>query len=154
MRVGIGYDIHPLKKDKMLILGGVKIPYMMGLSGHSDGDVLLHSIIDSIFGAFGLPDIGNQFPDNDPKYKNISSIRLLEKTMNIVKGCIVNIDSTILCEEPKLSPYISDMKSNIATVTGITPSYISIKATTGEKMGVIGKKKAIASYAVVLCEEI
>ncbi len=152
MRIGIGYDIHCLKKGRKLILCGIEIPYPKGLSGHSDADVLLHVIADALLGAVNLGDIGQHFPNTDPKYKNISSKIILGKVYQMVrrKGWeIVNIDSVIIAEEPKLSPYIPQMKKNIAPVLKSGVEKISIKATTNEGLGALGQKKGIAAYAVV-----
>lgn len=151
MRIGIGYDLHRLKKGRKLILGGLEIPYPKGLFGHSDADVLLHAISDALLGAANLGDIGQHFPDTDPKYKNISSKIILDKVYQLVrkKGYkIENIDSVIIAEEPKLAPYIPQMKKNIARVLKIKPGEISIKAKTNEKLGYLGQKQAIAAYAI------
>jgi len=153
MRIGFGYDIHRLVAGRELILGGIKIDYHKGLIGHSDGDVLIHSIIDSILGAFSLGDIGMHFPENDPKYSGISSVYLLSETIKKIPGRIINIDSTVIAQEPKLSPYINDIKKNIAGIIGIGESFISIKAKTNEGVGLIGEKKAIACYSVSLCNK-
>jgi 2-C-methyl-D-erythritol 2,4-cyclodiphosphate synthase len=154
MRIGFGYDIHRLVKNRELIVGGVKIDNPLGLQGHSDGDVLLHSIIDSLLGAFALNDIGTHFPDTDEKYKDISSLLLLKETMKIIPGKVINIDATIIAESPKMAPYIFRMRKNIAEVTDIDISRISIKAKTNEGIGSIGKHQAIACYCVSLCEEV
>ena len=157
MRIGIGYDIHKLVSDRDLILGGVKIPYELGLSGHSDADVLIHAIIDSIFGAVAIRDIGYHFPDTDEKYKNADSLKLLTKTIEILKNegyKIVNIDSNIICQKPKLSNYIDLMRKNIADTCNIKLNQISIKAKTNEKQDSIGENKAISAQAVVLVEEL
>ncbi len=149
MRIGIGYDIHRLVEGRRLIIGGVHIPFEKGLAGHSDGDVLIHAIIDALLGAAGLPDIGNQFPPDDPKYKDIDSKILLRLTMEKIKDfSIVNIDATIIAEEPKLSPFIEEMKENLSPI--LKTGNISIKAKTNEKIGEIGRGEAIASIAVVL----
>jgi len=151
MRVGIGYDVHPLVKGKKLILGGVHIPYAMGLDGHSDADLLLHSIGDALLGAAGKKDIGSLFPDNDPKYEGISSLILLTSIFKLLKKDdyrINNVDATLVAEEPKISPYVDEMKENIAQVLRIQTDRIGIKATTSEKMGFLGKKKAICCWAV------
>ena len=149
VRIGIGYDIHRLVRGRKLVLGGVDIPYDKGLMGHSDGDVLLHAIGDAILGASNKRDIGYHFPDTDPKYKNISSLILLKEIMNITKAGIINIDSVIVCEKPKLSPYILAMQKNIAETLGISVECISIKAKTNEGMGLIGRGEGIAAYAVI-----
>jgi len=154
MRIGFGYDLHRLVKNRELIIGGVKIGNPLGLMGHSDGDVLIHSIIDSILGAFALNDIGTHFPDTDDTYKDISSLLLLKGTMKIIPGRVINIDATIVAEEPKMAPYISSMRKNIAENIGTDISNVSIKATTNEGLGSIGKKEAIACYCVSLCEEV
>lgn len=153
MRIGFGYDVHPLVKDRKLILGGVEIPFEKGLLGHSDGDTLIHAIIDALFGAACLGDIGSHFPDTDSKYKDISSLFLLEKTNRILENKefhIINIDSTIVLEKPKLQKYIPAMKSNIADKLDIEIRQISIKATKEEGLGFVGEGKGIRVYAVVL----
>jgi len=155
MRIGIGYDLHRLRKGRKLILGGVEIPYPKGLFGHSDADVLLHAIADALLGAANLGDIGKHFPDTDPKYKNISSKIILEKVYRLVrkKGYkIENVDSVIIAEEPRLAPYIPQMKRNTSWVLKIKPDEISIKAKTNEKLGYLGQKQAISAYAVVLLQ--
>lgn len=157
MRIGIGYDIHRLVKDRELILGGVKIPYELGLLGHSDADVLLHSIIDAIFGSIALRDIGYHFPDNDEKYKNADSLALLKNTCEILNNegyKIVNIDSNIICQKPKLSLYIESMRENIAKTCDIEINQISIKAKTNENMDSTGNNLAISTNAVVLVEKL
>ncbi|OGS35025.1 MAG: 2-C-methyl-D-erythritol 2,4-cyclodiphosphate synthase [Elusimicrobia bacterium RIFOXYC2_FULL_34_12] len=153
MKIGFGYDIHKLVKSKPLYLGGVRIPSNKGLLAHSDGDVLLHSICDSLLGAVGMGDIGMHFPNSDRKYKNISSLILLEKTYNLLKKQgykIENIDSMIVAQEPKISPYIDKMKTNISKI--LKSQNISIKATTNEGVGDIGKGKAICAYTVCLIQ--
>lgn len=152
MRVGIGYDVHPFTSGRKLILGGEVIPYPKGLSGHSDADVLIHSLIDALLGAAGAGDIGQHFPDDDEQYKNISSLKLLRKTYELLKTkrqTINNIDVSIVLEEPRLSSFISKMKNNISKVLNLSTERINIKATTNEKMGFIGRKEGIASYCVV-----
>lgn len=156
MRVGLGKDIHILKKGYDLTLGGTKIPFKKGLVSYSDGDCLIHSVIDAILGALNLGDIGQNFPDNDPKYKGISSLTLLEYTKKFLddsKYKISNIDCFISCEKPKLKDYINEMKINISKVLGIELGQISIKAGTNEKMGYIGKNKAIECESIVLLED-
>lgn len=150
-RVGIGYDIHRLEKNRNLILGNIKIPYEMGLVAHSDGDVLIHAIIDSLLGAMGEKDIGSFFPDTDMKYKNISSRILLEKVVEILDKKnmkIVNIDTIIVAERPKLSQYIDKITLRLAEILEIDESMISVKATTNERIGDIGDGKAILSFAI------
>ena len=152
MRVGIGYDIHRLVEGGDLVLGGVKIPYKMGLDGHSDADVLLHSISDALLGSLALGDIGQHFPNTDMQYKNISSLILLERVNSLIrdKGFITNnVDAVIIAEKPKLAPYIPAIRENIARVLGIPVDSVSIKATTAEKLGSIGQGKGIASESVV-----
>ena len=152
MRIGFGYDVHHLILGRKLILGGEIISYEKGLDGHSDADVLIHSIIDALLGAAGEGDIGQHFPDNDERYKDISSLKLLKKTYEILKEkkfAINNIDISVVLEEPLLTPFIIKMKNNIAKVLKISSRRINIKATTNEKMGFIGRKEGIASYCVV-----
>lgn len=156
MRIGQGYDIHKLVEGRKLIIGGVDIPYDKGLLGHSDADVLVHAIIDSVFGAMNLGDIGEHFPDTDPEYKNADSIKLLEKTGEILldKGYkIVNIDTTVICQKPKLLPFKEDMKKNIGSALKIAPDLISIKGKTKEGADAAGRGEAIEAYSVVLIEE-
>jgi 2-C-methyl-D-erythritol 2,4-cyclodiphosphate synthase len=155
VRVGIGYDVHPLAEGSPLILGGVEIKYNRILIGWSDADVLLHSIIDALLGAAGLADIGTHFPPSDPEYENASSIVLLQKVKAMMdKGNwnIVNIDSTIVAEEPKLAPYVDQMKESISNALSIDKSQIGIKATTTEQMGFTGRGEGIAAQAVALID--
>ena len=153
MRVGIGYDVHKLVEKRKLIIGGVEIPHDKGLLGHSDADVLIHAIMDSILGALGLGDIGKHFPDTDEKYKNISSMVLLEEVWNIMsaKGYkIGNIDSIIVAQSPKMAPYIDTMKENIARVLNVSIDNINIKATTTEELGFEGNKKGMSAHSVCM----
>ncbi len=153
MRIGIGYDIHRLITGRPLILGGVEIPYDRGLDGHSDADVLLHALCDAILGAAAMGDIGQHFSDTDPIYKNISSVVLLSKTWEMVRKQypdILNIDSTIFAESPKISSFSDKMKKIIATTVSIDPGQVNIKATTAEGLGFIGKKEGIAAMCVVM----
>lgn len=155
MRIGHGYDVHRLVEGRDLIIGGVKIEHETGLLGHSDADVLLHAISDALLGAAALGDIGKLFPDNDPKYKNADSLFLLRKVgIHLFNSGyrIVNIDSTVIAQAPKLAPYIRDMQRNIALALDIDLSDISIKATTEEGLGFSGEKKGIAAHAVCLIE--
>lgn len=155
MRIGQGYDLHRLTEGRDLILGGVKIPHKTGLLGHSDADVLVHAIIDALFGAIADGDIGRHFPDTDPEYKNADSIRLLKKTGDILnnKGFkILNIDSTVILEKPKLAPHINNMRENIANTLNISLNDVSIKAKTNEGMDAAGKQEAIEAFAVVLID--
>ncbi len=152
-RVGIGFDLHRLVKNRPLILGGITIPYKKGLLGHSDADAVCHAIMDALLGAMALGNIGTHFSDKDPKYKGISSIKLLEHVQKLViknKYKISNIDSTIICQEPKLNPYIPKMCEKISKTLKIKAGQISIKATTTEKLGDIGKGRAIAVQAICL----
>lgn len=156
MRVGIGYDIHRLVDGRKCIIGGVEIDYAKGLLGHSDADVLLHAICDALLGACGESDIGVHFPDNDVKFKNISSLKLLEMVDNVIKKKgykIINIDAVVIAEAPKLKIYISEMKKNISSVLGICVDDIGIKATTHEQLGSIGRGEGIAAQAVVGIEK-
>ena len=156
-RIGFGYDIHRLVEGRKLILGGIDIPFDKGLSGHSDADVLIHAMIDGLLGAATMGDIGHLFPDNDPQFKDIDSMVLLKKVFDLIqqKGfSIVMIDSTIVCEKPKLAPYIVTMRENIAQHLGIPADSISVKATTNERIGDIGKGEAICAMAVVLLDKI
>lgn len=152
-KIGFGYDIHPLVKDRKLILGGVEIPADFGLLGHSDADVLLHAISDAILGALALGDIGKHFPDTDPKYKNADSKQLLNQVyylMNDFNYQIGNIDSTILLEEPKLALHIPAMRKIIANIMNVDVDHVSVKATTSEKLGFVGRNEGCAAHAVVL----
>lgn len=154
MRIGIGYDVHPIVKGRKLFLGGIEIPCEFGLEGHSDADVLLHAISDALLGASGLPDIGTFFPNTSPAYKDISSCVILENVRALIKDyIIINIDCIVIAEAPKISPYISSMKEKIASILEISPSSIGIKATTNEKLGFIGRKEGIAAIAVALIDE-
>ncbi|MCJ7748456.1 MAG: 2-C-methyl-D-erythritol 2,4-cyclodiphosphate synthase [Desulfobacterales bacterium] len=156
MRVGFGYDVHPLVEGRPLILGGIKIPYLYGLQGHSDADVLLHAISDALLGAIAEGDIGTHFPDTDPQYKNIRSTILLKKVMTKTreKGFhILNIDATILAQRPKLSDHIPRMVKEIADVLEIEAGKVNVKATTSEGLGFAGRGEGISAYAVVLVEE-
>lgn len=157
IRIGQGYDVHKLVIGRKLIIGGVDIPYKKGLLGHSDSDVLIHAIIDSLFGACALRDIGYHFPDNNEKYKNISSIELLKETNIILYNNnyeIINIDSTIIIQEPKLSNYIDIMRENISTALKISIEKISIKAKTEEKLGYIGNGEGVRAEAISLIKKL
>lgn len=157
MRIGLGYDIHKLVENRDLILGGVKIPYELGLLGHSDADVLIHAIIDSMLGALALRDIGYHFPDTDERFKDANSMDLLKETLKLIqnKGYkIVNIDSNIICQKPKLMNYIEDMRKNIAQTLELELNQISIKAKTNEKMDSTGNGIAIVANAVCLVDKI
>lgn len=155
IRIGSGYDVHALSFGEKLVLGGVEIAYERGLKGHSDADVLVHAIIDAFLGAAAIGDIGTHFPPTDPAYKNISSLLLLSRTKEILKGLdftLVNIDSTIICETPKLALYMDRMVANIADTLVIDVRNVSVKATTTEGLGFIGKGEGIAALATVLIE--
>lgn len=157
MRIGMGYDVHKLVKDRKLILGGVEIPYEKGLLGHSDADVLLHAIMDALLGAAALGDIGKHFPDTDMKYKGISSIKLLEHVGALLEdnGYIIeNIDATIIAQRPKMRPYIDRMCENIASALHIELDQINVKATTEEGLGFTGSGEGISSQAICLLEKV
>ena len=157
MRVGMGYDVHKLVEGRDLILGGVKIPYEKGLLGHSDADVLLHAIMDSLLGAAALGDIGKHFPDTDSKYKGISSIELLKHVGNLLTEHnykIGNIDATIIAQRPKMKPYIPEMRMNIAAALSTSIDNISVKATTEEEMGFTGRGEGISAHCVCLIDKI
>ena len=156
-RIGFGYDVHQLVDNRDFWLGGIKIPFEKGALGHSDADVLIHVICDAILGAANLGDIGTHFPDNSEDYKNIDSKILLSKVISMIreKGYeIVNIDSTICLQLPKLAPYISPMKDELSKCMGIAVEDISVKATTTERLGFVGKEKGIAAYATVLINKV
>lgn len=151
IRIGHGYDVHRLVPERKLIIGGADIPYHLGLLGHSDADVLLHAVTDAIFGACAMGDIGQHFPDSDDRWKGISSMELLKIAVEKIhqNGFRVhNIDSTIICQAPKLAPCIADMRKNIADCCGIDISYVNVKATTEEKLGFTGAGDGIAAHAV------
>ena len=155
MRVGIGYDIHRLVKGRPLILGGVTIAYEKGLLGHSDADVLVHAICDALLGAAGLGDIGHHFPDTDPQFKDISSLKLLSKICHKLtekKNRIINLDSIIFAEAPKLGSYRHEMQNTLAKEMNIAPNGVNIKATTTEGLGMIGKGQGIGAMCVALIE--
>ena len=151
VRVGIGYDVHPLAAGRKLVLGGVVIPHTKGLDGHSDADALMHAICDALLGALGEPDIGHFFPNTDPRWKNApSKIFLEEAARQVAKlgGKIVNVDATVLAQEPKIYPHIKEMKIRIAEALKINSERVGIKATTNEKMGFVGREEGIAAMAV------
>lgn len=153
MRIGMGYDVHKLVPDRDLIIGGVRIPYERGLLGHSDADVLLHAIMDALLGAAALGDIGKHFPDSDPQYKGISSIKLMEHVGELLEeNCyfIENIDATIIAQAPKMRPYIDEMRANIAKALCIDISQVNVKATTEEGLGFTGAGEGISSQAICL----
>lgn len=151
MRVGMGYDVHRLVEDRKLIIGGVEIPYEKGLLGHSDADVLLHAIMDALLGAAALGDIGKHFPDNDDRYKGISSLELLRqvgKLLDEKNYVIENIDATIIAQKPKMRPYIDEMRKNIADTLKLDIDRVNVKATTEEGLGFTGKKEGISAQAI------
>lgn len=153
--IGIGYDVHRFAENRPLILGGVAIPHSHGLDGHSDADVLCHAIADAILGAMGLPDIGHYFPPGDPACKDICSLKILEKCRDLAAESgftLINIDSTLIAEAPKVLPHRDAMKSNLSAALGISPTRIGIKATTNETLGFIGRKEGIAAMAVAQVE--
>lgn len=152
-RIGQGYDVHRLTEGRKLIVGGVDIPYEKGLLGHSDADVLLHAISDALLGAAALGDIGCLFPDNDEKFKDADSLLLLKEVVRVLGEngyCIMNIDSTIIAQQPKMKPHIPQMRSNIASACGISADFVSVKATTEEGMGFTGAGDGISAQAVCL----
>jgi 2-C-methyl-D-erythritol 2,4-cyclodiphosphate synthase len=154
-RVGFGYDVHKLVSKRKLILGGVEIKFKKGLAGYSDADVLVHAVIDSLIGAMGEHDIGFHFPVNDPRYKGISSLLMLERMADLLKSngySVVNIDATVVAEAPKISSYVKEMRTNISSVLGIPDSCVNIKGKTEEGLGFTGKGQGIAAYAVSLIE--
>ncbi len=156
MRIGHGYDVHKLVEGRDLILGGVTIPYELGLLGHSDADVLLHAVSDALLGAAGLGDIGRHFPDTDPKYKGADSLKLLEIVAEKVKAAgyrVSNIDVTMIAQRPKLKDHIPQMVQNIADAVGIAPDRVNVKATTEEKLGFTGSGEGMSCHAVCLLEE-
>ncbi len=155
MRVGIGYDVHPLTAGRRLVLGGIDIPFGKGLDGWSDADVLTHAVIDALLGAAALGDIGSHFPPGEPQYKDVSSLNLLERASNeLTKNGwrVVNVDATILAEKPRLRDFTDRMRQQLSQVLGINISQVNVKATTSERLGFIGREEGIAAYAVALIE--
>lgn len=155
-RIGQGFDVHQLTEGRPLIIGGITIPYEKGLLGHSDADVLLHTVADACLGAIGEGDIGRHFPDTDPEFKDADSAKLLEHVWGIVNGKgyeLVNIDCTIIAQKPKMAPYIEPMRQRIAALLGGTPDQVNVKATTTEKLGFAGREEGIAAQAVVLLQK-
>jgi 2-C-methyl-D-erythritol 2,4-cyclodiphosphate synthase len=155
--IGTGYDVHQFAEDRPLILGGVDIPHSHGLAGHSDADVLCHAIADAVLGAMGKPDIGFYFPPGDPACKDICSLRILEKCRELLaeeKLSLVNVDSTLIAEAPKVLPHREAMQENIGKALGISPNRVGIKATTNETMGFVGRKEGIAAMAVAQVEPV
>ena len=157
MRIGHGYDVHRLVEGRKLILGGVEIPHYYGLLGHSDADVLTHAVMDALLGAAGLWDIGHAFPDTDDRFKDISSLLLLGKVMEMLgerKYGVVNVDCTILAQAPKLAPFIPEMRLQLARIMGVLPEQVNIKATTEERLGFTGKEEGMAAHAVCLLKKL
>lgn len=155
LRIGHGYDVHKLVEGRKLILGGVEVPHTLGLLGHSDADVLLHAIMDAILGALGEGDIGKHFPDTSGEFKDISSVNLLVRVKDIMEkhgAKIVNIDSTLILQKPKISPYIDKMRENISFALNADLSRINVKATTEEKLGFTGREEGVSAHSVVLLE--
>ncbi len=155
MHIGYGYDVHRLVEGRKLIMGGVEIDYELGLLGHSDADVLLHAVMDSLLGAAALGDIGKHFPDTDERYKGISSIKLLKEVLNLINEnnyCIINLDATIIAQKPKMRPYIDQMRKNIADTLNMDISCVNVKATTEEGLGFTGEGLGIAANCVCLIE--
>ncbi|MBP8933244.1 MAG: 2-C-methyl-D-erythritol 2,4-cyclodiphosphate synthase [Candidatus Atribacteria bacterium] len=153
LRVGLGYDIHPFIEGKKLVLGGVTIPGHLGLSGHSDGDVVCHALMDSLLGAASLPDIGNWFPNQDERFLGVYSLLLLEQIIDRIRGDgweIINFDCIVIAEFPLINPYVMEMKQNLSRVTGVEVQSIGLKATTNEKLGSLGKGEGIACLSVCL----
>ena len=155
MRIGHGYDVHRFAENRRFILGGVEIPYERGLLGHSDADVLTHAVMDALLGALALGDIGQHFPDTDERYAGADSVELLREVAAMIREqgyTVSNIDATILCQRPKLKPYINDMREVLGSALGIDPSCVSVKATTEEGLGFTGEGLGIAAHAVCLLE--
>lgn len=156
MRIGHGYDVHKLAQDRKLILGGVDIPYEKGLLGHSDADVLTHAVMDALLGALALGDIGQHFPDTDPRYEGADSLQLLSHVVQLISAQgfqLGNVDATILAQAPKLAPHIPAMRENLARSMGVDVSQVSVKATTEEGLGFTGQKEGVAAHAVALLLE-
>lgn len=155
-RIGQGFDVHQFAKGRPLIIGGIEIPYEKGLIGHSDADVLLHTVADACLGAIGEGDIGRHFPDNDPQFKDANSAELLKKVWELVKArgyILVNIDCTIMAQQPKMAPHIERMRNRIAELLESEPSQVNVKATTTEKLGFVGREEGIATQAVILLQK-
>jgi 2-C-methyl-D-erythritol 2,4-cyclodiphosphate synthase len=155
MRIGIGYDIHPLEPGRALVLGGVRVPYERGLGGHSDGDVLTHAIIDALLGAAALGDIGHHFPAGDAQWRDAASMDLLRRALKLVVAAryhVVNIDATVIAEAPLLAPHIGAMRAALGEALGLEPRTVSVKATTSDKLGSLGRSEGIAALAVALLD--
>ena len=155
MRAGIGYDIQPFEPGRPLVLGGVRIDYEAGLAGHSDGDTLTHAIIDALLGAAALGDIGHHFPADDPLYRDVKSLELLRQTVELVAAAgyrVINVDATVIAEAPKLAPHVTAMRASLAEALGIEAGAVSVKATTADRLGAIGRGEGIAALAVALLD--
>jgi 2-C-methyl-D-erythritol 2,4-cyclodiphosphate synthase len=155
MRTGIGYDIHPFERGRPLVLGGVRIPHQAGLGGHSDADALAHALIDALLGAAALGDIGQHFPPGDPRYRGANSLDLLRQVVELVAGAgyrVVNVDATVIAETPKLSPHIGAMRSALAEALGVEVGAVSVKATTADRLGAVGRGEGIAALAIALLD--
>ncbi len=157
LRIGQGYDVHRLVEGRRLVLGGVDIPWTLGLLGHSDADVLTHAVMDALLGAAALGDIGHAFPDTDPALEGVDSLLLLDRTMELLKEAgyaVVNVDATIVAQRPKLAPHIPQMRENLARHMGVSPLQVNVKATTEEKLGFTGDSSGMAAQAVALLERL
>ena len=157
MRIGEGFDLHALVPNRPLVIGGVNIPHEKGLLGHSDADVLIHALVDALLGACGLGDIGQHFPDTDPKWKGVDSKLLLHKVYKLISGAgyqVVNIDSTIIAERPKLLPFIPEMRDVLSDLVGVKVDQVNIKAKTSERLGAIGREECVVATVTVLLSEI
>ncbi len=153
LKIGLGYDIHRLEPGRPLVLGGIEVPHGAGLLGHSDGDAVVHAVIDALLGAVGEGDIGALFPDTDPRWKGARSVGLLEAVVGRVRerrGAVVNVDAVVVAEEPKIGPHVAAMKAALAPLLGVPPGAVGIKGKTAEGLGPVGEKRAIACYAVAL----
>jgi 2-C-methyl-D-erythritol 2,4-cyclodiphosphate synthase len=157
MRVGFGYDVHPLEVGRPLILGGVSVPFQMGLLGHSDADVVVHALCDALLGAMALGDLGQYFPSTDERWQGISSLLLLQHVTNLLREHqfgVCNVDITVVAQRPRLAPYIAQMQQTLAATVGITPQQMSVKATTTDGLGFAGRSEGIAAYAVCLIQSL
>lgn len=157
MRIGHGYDVHRLVEERRLILGGVEVPHVLGLLGHSDADVLTHAVMDALLGAAGLRDIGRHFPDTDPAYAGADSLKLLDHVVELLEAQgwkVGNVDATILAQRPKLAPHLEQMRENLAARMKVEPGQVNVKATTEEKLGFTGAEEGIAAHAVCLLERV
>lgn len=155
MKVGQGYDIHPLQEGRPLVLGGVTIPHSHGLAGHSDADALTHAVCDAILGALGEGDLGTRYPSSNPEFKNLSSLLMLRSVVNTLteKGfSLVNVDTVVMAQAPKLAPYVQDMKNSLATVLNVDPNQVNVKVKSGEGIGMIGRAEGIAAQAICLID--